>query len=252
MDTYIVKKSKKVMKNNNVNGYEMIKLNNKGYLIHRLVAMTFIPTDDYSLYVDHIDQNKLNNNKNNLRWVTQKENIANNNKITSHARKVIQKDLLGNIIAEFDSVTSAGVAIGKCRHAVSKACLKVNQTCGGFIFDYLDNDKHAHQHIDTETGIPIDGYEHYLAFPDGQIYNKMRKSYLEPITNHSGYNYVTLCKNKKKQNFYVHRLIAKAFLQNTDENKTQVNHKNKQRTDNSVDNLEWVSASENIIHAKKI
>ncbi len=42
--------------------------------IHRLVARAFIPTDDYSLYVNHIDGNKLNNHVSNLEWCTPKEN----------------------------------------------------------------------------------------------------------------------------------------------------------------------------------
>ena len=58
-------------------------------------------------------------------------------------------------------------------------------------------------------------------------------------------------KNKEKQNHYVQRIVAKAFCENTDkEKKTQVNHKNKIRSDNRVDNLEWVTPSENSLHAK--
>ena len=61
-------------------GYYYIRIRNKAYNIHRLVALAFLPTVDTSLHIDHIDGNKLNNNVSNLRWCTQKEN--NNNPIT--------------------------------------------------------------------------------------------------------------------------------------------------------------------------
>lgn len=61
-------------------GYYYVRIKNKAYSIHRLVALTFIPTNDRNLHIDHIDGNKLNNDVSNLRWCTQKEN--NNNPIT--------------------------------------------------------------------------------------------------------------------------------------------------------------------------
>jgi HNH endonuclease len=243
-------KHKRFLKNNVINGYEVINIYSKTYSIHRIVAMTFIPTNDYSLNVDHIDDNPFNNHKNNLQWLTQKENINKITKETSHARTVIQKDLNGNVIAEFNSVTEAGEAIGVSRYAISKACLKVNKTCNGFIFDYKD-DEHMHNIINTTDGKKVDGYENYIVLKNGTIYNTMRKAYLKPIVNKSGYAYVTLCKNKIKQNMYVQRIVATAYCENPDpETKTQVNHKNKNRSDNRADNLEWVSQTENILHAK--
>ncbi len=63
------------------------KLSNKqlyykvcGLYVHRLVAELFVPNPDNKPEIDHIDTNKLNNNANNLRWVTRKENL--NNPIT--------------------------------------------------------------------------------------------------------------------------------------------------------------------------
>lgn len=62
-----------------------------------------------------------------------------------------------------------------------------------------------------------------------------------------GYCRVGLKKNGKHKNAPVHRLVAESFIPNP-QNKKQVNHKNGIKTDNSVENLEWVSASENCIH----
>ena len=60
-----------------------------------------------------------------------------------------------------------------------------------------------------------------------------------------GYYYVCLLKNGKHKNYYVHRLVAEAFLPITD-NLPQVNHKDENKLNNSVDNLEWCDAKYNI------
>jgi hypothetical protein len=51
----------------------------KSFLLHRLLALHFIPNDDpeNKIHIDHIDRNKHNNNLNNLRWVTCSENCRN-------------------------------------------------------------------------------------------------------------------------------------------------------------------------------
>lgn len=66
----------------------------------------------------------------------------------------------------------------------------------------------------------------------------------------SGYRSVKLTfENSKQQRFYVHRLVAEHFIKNPDpKNKTFVNHKDGNKLNNNVDNLEWVSPRENNLH----
>jgi len=76
---------------------------------------------------------------------------------------------------------------------------------------------------------------------------KMRKLYL---TKH-GYVQMDLSKFGRKKSFKVHRLLAIAFIPNP-ENKRCVNHIDGNKTNNHIDNLEWVTDSENVIHGFKI
>ena len=67
----------KFLKQYNDKGYKLISINNKKTWTHRLVAMAFIPNPNNKPYVDHIDNNRANNNINNLRWATPSENNYN-------------------------------------------------------------------------------------------------------------------------------------------------------------------------------
>lgn len=64
----------------------------------------------------------------------------------------------------------------------------------------------------------------------------------------SGYRAVILYKDRKEKTMYIHRLVAQSFLQN-DNNYTDVNHKDGNKENNCVENLEWVTRSYNIKHA---
>lgn len=243
-------KSNKFLNQTICNGYYNIKLNkSKTYAVHRLVAITFLENKNNCKIVNHIDETPLNNSLSNLEWVTQKENINKCSKDTSHPRKVIQFDLNNNMIMTHNSITEAGKYINLTRHAINKVCLGINKTAGGYIWKYED-ESYKHTYINLENAISIEGYDNYFIFKEGLIYNKDRKSYIKPITNNSGYSYVTLSSSKGKRNWYVHVLVAKHFLANDNKERTQVNHKNKIRNDNRVENLEWVTQSENIIHSK--
>lgn len=94
---------------------------------------------------------------------------------------------------------------------------------------------------------PIDGYEEMYAVSDeGEVISFHK---LKPRENNGGYLCVILCKEgKKPKQFFIHRLVANAFLPNPND-LPQVNHKDKDRHNNRVSNLEWCTAKENNLHA---
>lgn len=91
-------------------------------------------------------------------------------------------------------------------------------------------------------------YERYEVNTKGEIRHKKRKHILTPRKNSGGYLYVGFNIEGKRKNFAVHRIVANAFIPNPN-GYSEVNHKDYDRTNNNVDNLEWVSSSQNKKHA---
>lgn len=90
----------------------------------------------------------------------------------------------------------------------------------------------------------VEGYENYLIYPDGKVQNKKSKRYLLPQTGRHGYLEIGLCKDGNRKLFLVHRLVGTHYIPNP-ENKICLDHINRDKTDNRVENLRWATYSEN-------
>lgn len=73
---------------------------------------------------------------------------------------------------------------------------------------------------------------------------------LEPVLDNNGYFRVCLCQNRKQKGKAVHHLVLETFISSRPEKK-ECNHKDGNRRNNFVSNLEWVTSKENQIHAYK-
>ena len=95
--------------------------------------------------------------------------------------------------------------------------------------------------------INIEEFKHYFIYDDGRVYNSKTKKFILGDINNCGYYRVYLYNGKIKQRFFRHRLVAEYFIPNP-ENKQFVNHKDGNKSNNSVNNLEWCTQSENEKH----
>lgn len=94
----------------------------------------------------------------------------------------------------------------------------------------------------------IDGYDNYSVSKNGDVRNDKTGKLKAFCINRYGYHVVDLYSGGVRESKRVHRLVAEAFI-NQPDGKTQINHKNGNKRDNNVNNLEWCTASENVRHA---
>lgn len=82
------------------------------------------------------------------------------------------------------------------------------------------------------------------SFRQSSKYGKPKEFLLKPSVANTGYCQITLYGNGSRKKLLVHRLVAEAFLENPD-NLPNVNHKDENRTNNCVSNLEWCTTAYN-------
>lgn len=92
----------------------------------------------------------------------------------------------------------------------------------------------------------LNNYSNYRIFPDGRIYSEFINKFITPTFDSGKYLQVTLVNDEgERKTIKVHRLVASAFIPNLDECR-EINHKDFNKENNSVSNLEWCNRKYNV------
>jgi hypothetical protein len=101
----------------------------------------------------------------------------------------------------------------------------------------------------------IKGYEGLYSIDEtgkiGSTYKQGRRKGRKPQVNRLGYAEVMLHRNGLMRKVYLHKALAEAFIPNPDEYK-EINHKDGNKLNNSLDNLEWSTRSHNLLEAGRL
>ena len=110
--------------------------------IHRLVAEAFIPNPENKPTVNHIDENKTNNNVNNLEWATMKEQNSHGTRLErfskSNSNPIIAIDIANGEYNEYNSGKECAIQLGLNHGHISSVLKGKRRQTGGYVFKYLD------------------------------------------------------------------------------------------------------------------
>ena len=123
-------------------GYKRVSLcksgRQKSFFVHRLVATAFIDNPQGLPFVNHKDENKLNNHVSNLEWCTNEYNMSYGTvgeRISkAKSRPVFQYDISGNFLCKYESITQASDITGLSISGISMCCRKQYHTYMGYVW----------------------------------------------------------------------------------------------------------------------
>lgn len=236
-------------------------------LVHRLVAITFLPNPENKPTVNHLKHGRSNNNVSNLEWASrQRQNEhSRKRKLTSDeigfeeawgARHIWKCDKqTGEKLEMFETVRDAANSVQAARcmakintvaegHEISTQMVDYRQcitSAAGFKWEFDEPrvlSTEEWRHIDPVDVKGAKGFQistlGRLCTPAGEVKSPSGPSYSKHY----------IC----DEAFSAHRLVALTFIPRT-EGKNEVNHLDGNKCNPNVDNLAWVTRSENLQHA---
>lgn len=125
-------------------GYLLVNLYKNGivrkFLVHRLVALAFLPNPQNLPQVNHKDENKTNNCLDNLEWCDSKYNNNYGTRLKkvslSLSKPILQFSKTGEFIREYESGVEAERITGIYQESISMCCSGNRSSAGGFVWKY--------------------------------------------------------------------------------------------------------------------
>jgi len=268
----------------NYTGYVNVYIENDNSIrqtmkVHQLVAMTFIDNPENLKTVNHINHIRNDNRVENLEWASiryqnmHKRRTPIEKKRLLSARSVVRKDIIsGKTLETYETIRDAskwvfdnGLTKVKTFNNGNNIKTKISAVClGRYCFSRNKNQQHVRKsafgyswsYTDVKTIIDeewrpippemINGLKNYYISNKGRLKNGKGRISNGGIDTR-GYS----CVRISKFQYQLHRIVAIIFIVNPN-NYPYVNHKNGCKTDNFVENLEWISPSGNVKHAHKL
>lgn len=119
-------------------GYRAVTLKGKNYNVHRLMALAFLPNPDNLPQINHIDENKKNNDISNLAWVSIEDNIRHS--IHNQSCKINQLTLDDELVNVWNSIRQIERELGYKRGGIIRACKGKQEYAYGYIWRYANPD----------------------------------------------------------------------------------------------------------------
>ena len=246
-------------------GYRRVRVEGNSYMVHRLVAAAFLgpPPSANKWQVNHIDNDKLHNHVRNLEYVTASENVLHSwrTNITRRPAAKLGKAVLWQACGDVswshcNSQSEAARVLEVRQDCISQCCRGLTERCHGngtwFRFKYADDCKPeplAHDEVWKQARHAGEDLIilNLLVSSHGRVYSEtckhrfISRGYCGP----AGYYLV----KKAGREYRVHRLVAGTFLGRPPSPDMHVHHKDADRGNNHVENLEYVTPSQNTLHA---
>lgn len=213
----------------------------KKFMLHRLVAEQFIPNPENLPLVDHRNGIRHDNTIPNLKWCTALENSR--NKTVSNygkkGRKIVQLKEDGEVVKIWDKIKDAATELKISSGNLSTYAKKGTGKLGGFTWQYYEN------------VIPGEIWKDSSILENCEVSNmgRIRGANGYPTRGSTEISYMSYMSYMSFRGHFVHRLIAEEFIENDDDTKIEVNHKDSNKKNNTASNLEWCTASENVQHS---